>query len=150
MSRKLARLAMSIACGAAMTLGALAAPATATTSSTARPARPHVGVIILPGTTLPKDHHYQAQRADFVFQSDGNLVDYDETGHARWATGTDHRGETAVFQKDGNLVVYNRDGRPLWASHTERHSGAVLAIQDDGNVVIYDGQYPLWATGTNH
>lgn len=150
MSSKLARLATSFACGAAMTLGALAVPATAAPASTARPAQPHFGTIIMPGTTLPKNHHYQSQRADFVFQPDGNLVDYDETGTARWATGTEHRGYTAVFQKDGNLVVYNVDNQPLWASHTEHHTGAILAIQDDGNVVIYDGQYALWATGTNH
>ncbi len=153
MPKNLRGLAASLVCGTAVALAAAATPATASPVAHSRatgPAHPAFGVIIRPGTELPKNYHYQSQRADLVFQADGNLVDYDETGTARWATGTDHRGYRAIFQADGNLVVYDVNDHPLWASNTFGHTGAILAVQDDGNVVIYDGQYAIWATGTNH
>ncbi len=54
-----------------------------------------------------------------VMQADGNLVCYDDRGHAYWATGTNGRGGTAVvMQDDANLVIYAPGGRAVWASNT--------------------------------
>lgn len=90
-------------------------------------------------------------RATFIFQSDGNLVDYDEYGHARWASNTVGRGAYYVpLQNDGNSVIYDANGNPVWASNTAGHPNDYLVCQNDGNVVIYDGSTPLWATGTQH
>jgi hypothetical protein len=99
---------------------------------------------------LPVGVRFVTAKADLVFQNDGNLVDYDERGRARWASNTYLRGTEAIFQNDGNLVVYVASGR-LWASGTFGHPNDYLVIQGDGNVVIYDpGDRVLWATHTNH
>jgi hypothetical protein len=102
---------------------------------------------------LPMGAHFSApdRKATLVFQFDGNLVDYDEHGRARWASNTIHRGSRCVFQTDGNLVVYAADGRPVWASNTAGHARDYLVVQGDGNIVIYDpGDRVLWATHTQH
>ena len=53
------------------------------------------------------------------------------------------------FQSDGNLVLYDEFDQPLWASGTSGTTNAELHIQDDGNLVIYnDAAQPLWSTGT--
>jgi hypothetical protein len=88
-------------------------------------------------------------RYSFVYQTDGNLVLYDN-GTPLWASGTDGRPVgVCVMQDDGNLVIYARGGAALWASNTWQHPGSRLVDQDDGNVVIYrpDGT-PVWATNT--
>jgi hypothetical protein len=101
--------------------------------------------------TFPMGVFFLTAKARFVFQGDGNLVDYDENGRARWASFTDGRGAICVFQNDGNLVVYNSAGNPLWNSVTNGHPNDYLVVQGDGNVVIYDpGDHPIWATNTNH
>ncbi len=90
-------------------------------------------------------------KANFYFQPDGNLVDYDENGHARWASSTVGRGYQTVFQTDGNLVIYNSNNNPVWASNTAGVSGSTLSIQADGNIVIYNFLgFPLWSTRTYH
>lgn len=91
-------------------------------------------------------------KTDLVMQDDGNLVDYDENGRARWASGTVGRGDHAVMQSDGNFVVYTAAGSPVWASNTARNNAnAYLAVQQDGNIVIYNtANRAVWATGTNH
>jgi hypothetical protein len=54
-----------------------------------------------------------------------------------------------VLQDDGNLVIYNASGRALWASNTDIHNPTQAVMQTDGNFVIYSGGHALWATGTN-
>ncbi len=104
-----------------------------------------------PGEVLnPGDRIYSANtRYEFVYQTDGNLVLYDQ-GRALWASGTDGRplGVT-IEQSDGNLVIYGRAGAVIWSSDTWQHPGSHLVVQDDGNVVIYrpDGT-AVWDTGT--
>src|SRR6185503_9365058 len=87
-------------------------------------------------------------RFRFKYQSDGNLVLYDQNGTPLWHTHT--YGTSAGFvamQGDGNLVLYDGSGAPLWASGTGGHPGAFLKVQTDGNVVIYDTNgTPLWCT----
>ena len=54
-------------------------------------------------------------------QNDGNLVVYDASRKARWASGTNgHHDSYLVMQDDGNLVIYNTAGRPVWASNTNQ------------------------------
>jgi hypothetical protein len=97
--------------------------------------------------------------------SDGDLVLYDEQGHARWKMSQkDSRAigaSYAYFQGfDGNLVSYASDGTPRAATDTccivdDTHV-AFLAIQADGNLVIYrqdvnTGNLELkWQTKTYH
>jgi hypothetical protein len=98
--------------------------------------------------------------ASLVFQTDGNLVLYDEQVSPRQAKWSSHTasgqvadpGAQCVFQTDGNLVVYDRNEKPIWSSVTPGHANAILCLQHDGNVVIYsafpDG--PVWSTNTPH
>jgi hypothetical protein len=91
---------------------------------------------------------------ELVLQGDGNLVIYNSSGRARWASNTDiHNPTQAVMQTDGNFVVYS-GGHALWSTRTNNNSGAYLCFQNDGNLVVYTGVvvgcdgYPIWATGT--
>jgi len=122
------------------------------------------GLAIERSSVLPPGVQFSSPtaKANFVFQYDGNLVDYDENRGVRFATNTAQNdrggdgGQSCRFQGDGNLVVYDAGGRPLFASNTsddERggEGGRVLLIQNDGNVVIYNGKnQPLWAINGNH
>jgi hypothetical protein len=85
-----------------------------------------------------------------LYQSDGNLVLYDEGGAGLWSTGTEGTGPgTATMQGDGNLVVYDRDRNPVWASGTDGFANARLIIQDDGNGVIYESSgIAVWSTNS--
>lgn len=56
---------------------------------------------------------------------------------------------TLVMQGDGNLVTYDSSGRATWASATFSGRGMTLQWQGDGNLVLYDAQGPRWATMTN-
>ena len=94
----------------------------------------------------------QSEDARFTleFQGDGNLVLYNQSATALWASGTAGSGATEVdMQGDGNLVIY-AGGTAVWATPTAGHPGAYLLVQNDGNVVIYDsgGSPALWATNT--
>jgi exopolysaccharide biosynthesis protein len=100
--------------------------------------------------TLGPGEEAAAARIRLVLQRDGNLVAYDETNQARWATQTLGTGARADFQTDGNLVVYDTQNQAVWASQTGGHDSAVLKLQTDGNIVILDGETVLWASGTNH
>lgn len=55
------------------------------------------------------------------------------------------------LQHDGNLVIYNGSGKAVWASNTNQNVSGnyILILQEDHNVVIYDKDlHPIWATGT--
>jgi hypothetical protein len=103
---------------------------------------------------LTVNHCYQTPKACLIFQSDGNLVVYDEKGTARWNSGTwGYTNAYAVFQADGNLVVYSHTNIPLWHSQTGGNTPGTLTlwVQSDGNVVIYDkAGIPWWAAHTEH
>jgi len=55
------------------------------------------------------------------------------------------------MQADGNLVVYDPSGHALFASNTSGNQGAYCRMQDDGNLVIYrqGTASPLWQTNTS-
>jgi pimeloyl-ACP methyl ester carboxylesterase len=87
---------------------------------------------------------------ELVYQHDGNLVLYDGTGGAMWASDTYGSSPgVAVMQGDGNFVIYDSDDVARWSSGTWGYPGAFVVLQDDGNVVVYDTDgTPLWATNT--
>ena len=54
-----------------------------------------------------------------------------------------------ILQGDGNLVLYNKSWKALWASNTVGTGGIRLIMQGDGNLVIYDKNWkPTWNSGT--
>lgn len=75
-----------------------------------------------------------------TFQSDGNLVEYDQSSSplkAIWSTGTaGHPYAYLDLQPDENLVIYNDNGAVLWA--TNAHNVSDYTLQNDGNFVGYD------------
>jgi hypothetical protein len=72
-----------------------------------------------------------------TMQSDGNLVAYNGSNQATWASNTSgNAGATAVMQGDGNLVVYSAANAPLWASNTSGNVGAALLVESSGNVAV--------------
>jgi len=71
-----------------------------------------------------------------AMQTDGNLVLYNGSWQARWASGTFLPGNRADVQSDGNFVVYRPSGAPAWTAAVYS-PGAYLIVQDDGNAVLY-------------
>lgn len=83
-----------------------------------------------------------------TLQDDGNLVLYNSSGHALWATNRAN-GDVLALQSDGNLVVYTSSHKAIWASNTGDSHATYLVVQDDGNVVLYSGSgHAVWATNT--
>jgi hypothetical protein len=86
-----------------------------------------------PATNLAADQSLQAATARLVFQSDGNLVVYDNQNQPLWASNTSGRacsvGCLASFQSAGNLVLY-QNGVAYWASSGYTAPNASLLIND--------------------
>ena len=58
-------------------------------------------------------------------------------------------GDGLKFQTDGNLVIYNNDGGVAWSSNTVGKAGTKLVLQDDGNLVLYgDDGSAHWGSNT--
>lgn len=79
-----------------------------------------------------------------AMQGDGNLVLYDSSWRATWATMTFSARSFLIMQGDGNLVLYDSSWRPRWATMTST-PGSFLILQGDGNLVLYSPTWrPLW------
>ena len=82
------------------------------------------------------------------FQTDRNLVLYNPSGKAIWATGTNGAADMLSVQTDGNVVLYG-GSKALWATNTSGNNGAYFAIQSDGNLVVYNtNNRPIFSTAT--
>lgn len=127
--------------GSAWLVGQVASGSAETASWVGRVGLPgFAGRRLLPDQSL----HSPSGRMRLVYQSDGDLVLYDDDRQERlWSTGT---GGTppghAILQLDGNLVVYQRDGSARWSSGTSGNRNARLVVQDDGRLAIvsWDGR----------
>nr|WSY57016.1 protein kinase [Streptomyces sp. NBC_00886] len=107
-------------------------------------------LVVKPPFTFEVGKFVETVRSKLIMQPDGNLVLYDESGTARWASRTEGTGNTAVFQEDGNFVVYNAQQQPLWSSNTQGADGATLKVLEDGNMVIATDVEVVWQTDTAH
>jgi hypothetical protein len=108
--------------------------------------------LLASGATLSGDASVTSMDGAFrlVYQLDGNLVLYRESGGAPWASGTSGTsvGQTSM-QGDGNLVVYDADGVPRFASGTDGNPGAELYIDTEGTLTIVGtNDETLWTTAT--
>jgi hypothetical protein len=64
--------------------------------------------VVNPGTELPKEKRFSSSNgvANLVFQSDGNLVIYDENNRPRWDSGTYDKGAVrCIYEQNGDLCV---------------------------------------------
>ncbi|WP_406130328.1 protein kinase domain-containing protein [Streptomyces sp. NBC_00989] len=127
----------------------------ATPSPSASPSASGTGASRLPDAVVVKSpftfevgKFIQTVRSKLIMQTDGNLVLYDASGTAHWASQTQGTGNTATFQADGNLVVYDAQHQALWSSDTQGATGAVLKVLEDGNMVIATDSAVIWQTNT--
>ncbi|HSX47567.1 MAG TPA: hypothetical protein VLF63_02220, partial [Patescibacteria group bacterium] len=77
-----------------------------------------------------------------VLQKGGNLVEYDSTGTAIWASGTN--GQSIAYltvQGDGNIVLRDIYGVAQWTPTTQGLGGNRLQLNDDGHMVVYADSY---------
>ena len=81
-----------------------------------------------------------------VQREDGNIVLYNRSGRAIWATNRPG-AEFLALQQDGNLVAYG-GGRAIWATNTVGSRAHLFAVQPDGNAVLYAPNRAVWATNT--
>ncbi|MEV7775618.1 hypothetical protein [Kitasatospora sp. NPDC086791] len=105
---------------------------------------------------LPGDSLVSANGAyRLIYQSDGNLVQYDRWGTAIWASATNGGGAgKAIMQYDGNFVVYDTFKNAKWWSGTNFNcnpSANWIRLQNDANLVVYrphngDAYRPVWST----
>ncbi|WP_405837107.1 protein kinase domain-containing protein [Streptomyces sp. NBC_01518] len=104
-------------------------------------------VVVKSPFTFEVGKFIQTVRSKLIMQTDGNLVLYDTSGTAHWASQTQGAGNTAVFQEDGNLVIYNAQHQSVWATNTQA-TGATLKVLEDGNMVIATDAAVIWQTNT--
>jgi hypothetical protein len=116
----------------------------------------------LPCQWLDAGRSWYFGNARLTMQTDGNLVIYDRSNRARWASNTSGSGATQMlFQHDGNLVLYRAGySAAVWSSRTYNRCTSVYSptinLQSDSNFVIYCRwwrggdfeMYPIWSTGT--
>jgi len=102
------------------------------------------------GYVFPINQPFDNSHGRLIFQSDGNLVVYNEFGQPLWSTNTRFEGKQLTFQGDGNLVMADGFNRAVWTSNTSG-TGFRMIWQDDGNLVISDlANHAVWATNTSH
>lgn len=61
-------------------------------------------------------------RPHINFQSDGNLVKYDDTGKVLWSSNTNgNESDTATLrlQTDGSAAIRNKYGKQIWSTNTD-------------------------------
>lgn len=81
-----------------------------------------------------------------IYQTDGNLVLYDQQG-AAWASGA--AGSPlgfVVMQRDGNLVCYSETMQVVWASGTNGNDDAMLQVMDGAVAILWRGN-EIWRVG---
>lgn len=103
------------------------------------------------------------KRFKLIFQTDGNLVLYDQSNSNRvvWKSGTgignsyNTRSFQMKMQADGNFVVYSqaryaRSLQALWQAHTVASGGTscTLRLSNDGELYVYHSgrQQSLWSS----
>jgi len=132
------------------TSGATASPSASPSPSASGTGSGHLAdaVVVKAPFTFEAGTVVQTVRSKLIMQPDGNLVLYDASGTAHWASQTQGTGNTAEFQEDGNLVVYNSQHQALWASTTQGADGATLKVLETGNMVIATDTGVVWQTNT--
>jgi subtilisin family serine protease len=102
--------------------------------------QPPAADTLLRGQSLQAGQFLRSQNNLYtvIMQTDGNLVQYNQSGQALWHTNTYGTGAVvAVMQTDGNFVIYRANGTPVWHTNTHGTAADRFVVQNDSNVVIY-------------
>lgn len=94
------------------------------------------GETLLPGQSIRSANG----QYEFILQTDGNLVLYNQENVALWNSKTNGAPVTiCTMQSDGNLVLYeNGTTNVPYSSGTNGNPGSYLIVEDDGHVKIFD------------
>jgi len=69
--------------------------------------------------------------------------------NARWNTKTNGNNSYFAFQTDGNLVVYNQSNKAVWSPNIHGKGATRLTMQNDGNLVAYGvNNKAIWSTNS--
>lgn len=81
-------------------------------------------VVYRGNTALWNTHTWNNPNAQFLLQTDGNMVVYDFSGRAKWSSRTNNKGAWRLYmQGDCNLVLYSFNfSTAVWQSNTRRSS----------------------------
>jgi hypothetical protein len=82
----------------------------------------------------------------FIMQMDGNAVIYRNGGLPTWSTGTTN-GDGLAFHTFGNLIMYNSSGEAVWASNTGGNMSALIMQDDGNLVLYNTNGSPVWSRG---
>lgn len=108
--------------------------------------------ILYAGERLTTNQYLQSANGSyrFILQSDGNVVLYNTSSRALWASNTvGTGGVTLNMQGDGNLVLRNASGSSVWSSKTYNTGANRAIMRDDGNFVLSTSSNTVvWATNT--
>lgn len=110
------------------------------------------GQSMAPGDRLLSRKTAQGRREFRLdYQSDGNLVLYDEGGKPLWATDEWIPGGRVTMDRALSLTVRNAAGR-IWPQPPFAHpEGCRLVLHDDGNLVVYtQDDRPVWSPCTGN
>ncbi len=78
----------------------------------------------------------------FTYQPDGNLVVYNNSNSALWASDTGGKTHTHLTLKDGNLILYN-DTTAVWQTGPTIYTDSYMELDNDGRFFIKtsDGKF---------
>jgi hypothetical protein len=108
------------------------------------------GITFPEGRTLASGAAFVTDTYELVMQTDGNLVVYNDTGAAVWASGTaGHPGANALMRGDGNFVIFadQAQTQSLWSTGTTAAGGTQSTFNTDGTFTVRNsGGGVVWST----
>ncbi|RFA17913.1 hypothetical protein [Subtercola boreus] len=110
-------------------------------------AAPLISATLLAGALVPQAAHADGTLAEYKWSSDSGFTEF---GLGAFWVESRTDNSKLVFQTDGNLVLYADSGRAVWQSRTYGRGAAKISLQSDGNVVVYRADnVALWASGVS-
>lgn len=95
---------------------------------------------LMPGEQLKENQKLISANGEYslVQQADGNLVIYNASQEAMWASGmSGNNVKRTVMQHDGSLTQHpNGYDLVIWSTQTDGNKGAFALLQNDGALVI--------------
>jgi hypothetical protein len=95
---------------------------------------------LMPGEQLKENQKIISANGEYnlVQQADGNLVIYNSSQEAVWASGMDGKNAKRTLMQQNGSLTQHPGGYDLviWSTQTDGNTGAYAMLQDDGVLVI--------------